>query len=197
MTSISAIATAINELAPDHPIGKLQELRTKMKQLKRTASVIFDISRKSVNEKEGWAFHTGGREEIQFNIGIERKQDRFRFGVAFSLEPSRSLHDIAPLLPKIERFNEFVRNNFEALDPFRMWVWRKNEIIKTDLPEFQAESCCLFRARRMTLPSLKGRLWERWGWTIGSCICARRCWITGRRRSCAIRRATTVCALQR
>ena len=132
MTSISAIATAINELAPDHPIGKLQELRTKMKQLKRTASVIFDISRKSVNEKEGWAFHTGGREEIQFNIGIERKQDRFRFGVAFSLEPSRSLHDIAPLLPKIERFNEFVRNNFEALDPFRMWVWRKNEIIKND-----------------------------------------------------------------
>lgn len=132
MTSISAIATAINNLAPEHQIGKLQELRTQMKELKRTTSVIFDLSRKSVNEKEGWAFHTGGREELQFNIGIEGKQNRFRFGVAFSLEPSRSLHDITPLLPKIERFNEFVRNNSEALDPFRMWVWRQNEIIKND-----------------------------------------------------------------
>lgn len=132
MTSISAIASAINDLAPGHQIGKLQELRTGMKGLKRTKSVIFDLSRKSVNEEEDWAFHTGGREELQFNIGIERKQNRFRFGVAFSLEPSRSLPDIAPLLPKIERFNEFVRLNSEAFDPFRMWVWRQNEIIKSD-----------------------------------------------------------------
>jgi hypothetical protein len=100
--------------------------------MERARTVIFDPARASVNEPDGWAFHTGGREELQFNIGIESQYERFRFGVAFSLEPSRSFPTIAPLVPKIERFDEFVRNNAHLLAPFRMWVRRKAEIIKED-----------------------------------------------------------------
>lgn len=132
MTGITAIAKKINDQAADYQIGQLQSLRMQMKGMKRTSSVIFNPSRKSVNEAEGWAFHTGGREELQFNIGIESHADRFRFGVAFSLEPSRSLPSIATLLPKIDRFNEFVRNNSSDMDSFRMWVWRGDKIIKPD-----------------------------------------------------------------
>ena len=132
MTGITAIAKKINDQAADYQIGQLQSLRMQMKGMKRTSSVIFNPSRKSVNEAEGWAFHTGGREELQFGIGIESHADRFRFGVAFSLEPSRSLPSIATLLPKIDRFNEFVRSNASDMDSFRMWVWRRDKIIKQD-----------------------------------------------------------------
>jgi hypothetical protein len=132
MTSIKAIANTINELALGHEFGQFQQLRSSLKGKKSVRSVIFDIGKKSVNEEEGWAFHTGGREELQFNIGIEETEGRFRYGVAFSLEPSQSLPTIDPLLPKIERFNEFVRIHSASLEGFRMWVWRKGKIIKQD-----------------------------------------------------------------
>ncbi|WP_263367050.1 hypothetical protein [Edaphobacter bradus] len=132
MTSIGKVASAINDLATKHPFGRFQELRKQVQGKKTTRSVIFDISKPSVNEDEGWAFHTGGREELQFNIGFEKEENRFRFGVAFSLETSRSLPSIDPLLPKIERFNEFVRLNSTTLEGFRMWVWRRRSIIKRD-----------------------------------------------------------------
>jgi hypothetical protein len=132
MPSISNIATAINEIAPSFEFGKLQQIRKRLKGMRRVPSVIFNISRKSVNEGEGWAFHTGGREELQFNIGIEKEEHRFRFGVAFSLEPSPSMTDISLFLPKIDRFNDYVRINSRELDVFRMWIRRDNEIIKPD-----------------------------------------------------------------
>src|ERR1035441_5500220 len=132
MTSISAIAMEVNRIAPSHEFGKLQKLRKQLRKLKHGRSMFFDVSKKSVNEEEGWAFHTGGREELQFNIGIEKEEGRFRFGVAFSLEPSRSLTNIDLLRPKIERFNEFIRLNAIDLSSFRMWIWRKGEIIIPD-----------------------------------------------------------------
>ena len=132
MTSIKAIATSINELADEHEFGQFQQLRSRLKGRTSVRSVIFNVNNKSVNEEEGWAYHTGGREELQFNIGFEEQEGRFRYGVAFSLEPSRSFTSIDPLLPKIERFNEFVRLNSAALSTYRMWVWREGSIIKRD-----------------------------------------------------------------
>lgn len=132
MKSISAIATSINELAHEHEFGGFQALRSQLRGSNRVRSVIFDINKKSVNEQEGWAYHTGGREELQFNIGFEEPRSRFRYGVAFSLEPSRAFTNIDPLRPKIERFNEFVRLNPAALANYRMWVWKNDHIIKED-----------------------------------------------------------------
>jgi hypothetical protein len=130
--SISAVANEINSRASEYEVGNLQSLRKQMKGLSRGRSIIFDTSKQSVNEAEGWAFHTGGREELQFNIGIESHLERFRFGVAFSLETSRSFPDITPLFGKIERFNEFLRHNESALEQFRMWIWCRDKIIKPD-----------------------------------------------------------------
>lgn len=132
MMSIKAIASSINELADNHEFGQFQELRSRLHGGKRVGSVIFNINNKSVNEEGGWAYHTGGREELQFNIGYEEQEERFRYGVAFSLEPSRAFTSIEPLLPKIERFNEFVRLNSAALSNYRMWVWGKGRILKRD-----------------------------------------------------------------
>lgn len=132
MTKIAKIANAINDRAANYEIGRLQDLRRRMKGLRKSSSVIFNVSKPSVNQVEGWAFHTGGREELQFNIGIESNFDRFRFGVAFSLEPSRTAPCIDPLLPKIDRFNEYVRHHGTDLESFRMWVWRKGKMIKPD-----------------------------------------------------------------
>ncbi|MGH2403364.1 MAG: hypothetical protein ACRDGN_02765, partial [bacterium] len=58
-----------------------------------------------------YAFHVGGRTELQFNIGEEERDGQavVRHGVAFSLELSQSLPSIEPLLPKIARFNDYVR----------------------------------------------------------------------------------------
>jgi len=132
MKSIKAVAKSLNQEATKHDFGKFQQVRSQLRGRSSARSVIFDIKNKSVNEEEGWAYHTGGREELQFNIGFEEQPSRFRYGVAFSLEPSRSFTTIEPLLPKIERFNEFVRLNSGLLANYRMWVFRHNSIIKQD-----------------------------------------------------------------
>lgn len=132
MPSITEIAEQINANASQYRIGQLQNIRRELKGLQRTPSGIFAPANKSVNEAEGWAYHIGGREELQFNIGFEEEFNRFRFGVAFSLEPSRSFPSIDPLLPKIECFNEFVRIQASELSDYRMWIWHLKKIIKLD-----------------------------------------------------------------
>jgi hypothetical protein len=64
-----------------------------------------------------YTFHKGGRTELQFNLGLEGGPEGpdFRYGVAFSFEPSQSLPSIEPLIPKVARFNEYVRENAEDL----------------------------------------------------------------------------------
>ncbi|MCX5950230.1 MAG: hypothetical protein NT158_03440 [Cyanobacteria bacterium] len=65
---------------------------------------------------------------MQFNTGWEKIDGvrRFRHGVAFSLEPSQALPSIDPLLPKVSRFNEFVRAYPYELARFRMWHFAGN-----------------------------------------------------------------------
>lgn len=43
---------------------------------------------------DSYAFHVGGRTELQFNIGLESGDEDLRYGVAFSLEnqPDASRH---------------------------------------------------------------------------------------------------------
>ena len=68
MKSITEIALAINAQSPSYQIGSLQQLRKQLKGLERSRSVIFDTGRPSVNESEGWAFHTGGRDDADADI---------------------------------------------------------------------------------------------------------------------------------
>lgn len=123
--NIPAIAKNLNELAAPHPIGKLQDIRTELKKLShRPGDKIFSTHTTS----EKWAFHHGGRTELQFNIGAEGdNNDDLRYGVAFSFEPSRSLKSIDVLVPKVKFFNDFMDLNADEFSDMRMWHYRGRE----------------------------------------------------------------------
>lgn len=133
MNSISEIAVALNLGADRYEIGRLQQLRSEFTGRRQMRATIFDVPSKGVNEKENWAYHYGGRSEVQFNIGIEEALERFRFGLAFSLEPSQFVRDVVDQLsPKIERFNELVISEPDLFLPWRMWIWRKGQRLSPD-----------------------------------------------------------------
>lgn len=120
MASIAEIATQLNTRSEGRPIGALQELRRQLHAKDRVpTNQIFH--RRSIFGH--YAYHFGGRTELQFNIGFEtiESQENLRDGVAFSLKLNRNLPEIGPLVPKIARFNEFIRNYPDELSDFRMW----------------------------------------------------------------------------
>lgn len=118
--TLREIADRLNKNSNRYKIGKLQYLRKEIKNLgKRMTGPIF--SQKSV--KEDYAFHCGGRPELQFNIGIE--EQGFRHGVAFSFETSRSFPSIDELAEKVKYFNEYLTANPSDFEGFKMWVWQK------------------------------------------------------------------------
>lgn len=119
LPSLQEIVVEVDRLAPAHPIGVLQDLRKTFRGLGRKPTRnVFDWAR-----DPSWTFHVGGRDELQFNLGIEEPVLGLdlRYGVAFSLELSQSLPTIDPLLPKIALFNDFVREHPERLGGLQMW----------------------------------------------------------------------------
>jgi hypothetical protein len=122
MLTIKQIAEEINNRSKNFKIGKLQNLRKKIKNLKKqTGKKIFIDTTIFKN----YAFHYGGRRELQFNIGIEN-DGYIRYGVAFSLEKSRSLPDITILYPKIKKFNEFIRLYSKEYSDMMLWYHDEN-----------------------------------------------------------------------
>src|SRR5262245_59817117 len=98
------IAEKLNELAQDHPIGELQEIRGR-------GGDLFRINAKSTQDE--WAYHWGGRTELQFNICLVDGRE-FRHGVAFSFKESREYKAnelMLSLRPIVERFNRFMRKH--------------------------------------------------------------------------------------
>jgi hypothetical protein len=80
--TIESIAEEIDRLAESHEIGRLQEIRG------RSHRRIF--GNKTI--KSTYAYHWGGQQELQFNIGFEAEGTKLRHGVAFSVESSPSFH---------------------------------------------------------------------------------------------------------
>jgi hypothetical protein len=117
---IPAIANRLNELASGHLIGGLQDIRTRLKHFdRRPGSKIF--STQTIFER--WAFHHGGRTELQFNIGYYDgdNNDDMRHGVAFSFETGQTLPTIDVLVPKVKFFNDYIEANAEDFRDMRMW----------------------------------------------------------------------------
>ena len=128
--SLMGISQEIERRAEAREIGRLQEIRKTLKGKARLPyRSIFHPD--TIKEKDGYAFHYGGRTELQFNIGSE-PNDMFRHGVAFSLEPSQTLPDITLLLPKIKRFNEFLTIHPQEFSDMTMWHWVKGERKQSD-----------------------------------------------------------------
>lgn len=117
---VGPIARNLNTRAAPYAIGHLQDIRMRLRGFsKRPSSDIFT----SHTIHPHWAFHYGGRTELQFNIGLERVSDvdELRHGVAFSFEPSQSLPSIDVLIPKVRLFNDFMRLYPEHYGDMRMW----------------------------------------------------------------------------
>jgi hypothetical protein len=116
----------IEAAAGNYAIAGLQALRARNRGLTRVRKTLFGNRQLGAD----WAFHYGGRDELQFNVGLDLFPDQrraFRAGVAFSFEPSRSLPDIDVLVPKVARFNAYLRDNPEAFEGMTMWHWQDDE----------------------------------------------------------------------
>jgi len=131
--NIATLAEEINRRSANRRIGCLQEIRKNLHSLTRlparsifAAQSIFD----------GYAFHWGGRTELQFNIGYEQPEDtpEIRYGVAFSLETSQTLPDIQILIPKVGKFNEFLVIYPNEFHDMRMWHYRAEDRSEDYMP---------------------------------------------------------------
>ena len=116
--TMSAIAYELNERATAHSIGKLQWIRARLQEKRRACTKIFTDS----TIHPTFAFHHGGRPELQFNIGFEERPEgtELRYGVAFSFKINLSLRTIAPLIPKVRLFNDFIRSHPGRFSDMRM-----------------------------------------------------------------------------
>jgi hypothetical protein len=75
---------------------------------------------------DGYAFHKGGLSELQFNAGFE-DDGFFRYGVAFSIQPTQSVRDpVSTLRSKIRAFNA-VLDEFPVLQTLGMWWYDHGE----------------------------------------------------------------------
>lgn len=121
---IKNIAVELNKRAKNFKINNLQNIRKEIKGLERRAgSDIFNIQ--TIDSNGNWAFHYGGRKEIQFNIGIDNisGKNQLRYGLAFSLEESQSLPDISILYPSIRKLNILIQEEPYLFQKYKMWVW--------------------------------------------------------------------------
>lgn len=126
MTPIEEIARELNVRAGKRNIGRLADIRKSLPGRRTTRRELFPDS--NVKTEGRYAFHHGGRKELQFNIAFEEFQGEvlFRHCVAFSLESSQYFHpeDVrSNLFPKITRFNDFVAERADDFSDMRMWHW--------------------------------------------------------------------------
>jgi hypothetical protein len=119
--SLSSIIAEIERRAQHRQIGRLQQIRKGLKRRSRLAGTSIFNSRTTFGED--YAYHYGGREELQFNVGRD-KPGMFRHGVAFSFEPSRTLpNPEEALLSSVRRFNEFIQLHPAEFSDMSMWDW--------------------------------------------------------------------------
>ncbi len=69
--NIEVLAERINDAATVYQVGELQQLRAKLHGKRARTTKIFHKG--TIFPK--YAFHDGGRTELQFNIGIESRED--------------------------------------------------------------------------------------------------------------------------
>ena len=154
--NITTLAEQINEAATEYKVGALQQLRKKLGKNPRTNKI---FTKSTI--KDTYAFHDGGRTELQFNVGLELRSEQrwWRHGVAFSFEKSQTLPDPSVLRPVVRNFNSWVHSNADMLRGFRMWVWEKHghgrsedrppsEILNVDLEEAISKEKFVFLGTR-------------------------------------------------
>ena len=127
--SIQQITDAIEVKAADFEFGRLQEIRQRLKGLQRRSKTVF----RPTTIHDNYAFHYGGRTELQFNIGFESRENderMLRHGVAISLKRGSSINAIdESILNRIDRLNEYLELHADQFPDFQMynsWYHRKD-----------------------------------------------------------------------
>ncbi len=123
---LTPIVERIEKAALGHPFGRLQEIRNRIKSIGRVHSRIFPPRSTFEKGDRSYAFHLGGRRELQFNVGFEDEGRILRHGVAFSFEGNRNLTDLDLLSPSVSRFNEFISINSDSLSDLSMWHFERS-----------------------------------------------------------------------
>jgi len=122
MEDLSEIVTAIEQKLAGTPLADFYAERRKLNGGNKWRGPLLLIQRNGTQDRQGYAYHKGGREELQFNVGFEKGGTHFRYGVAFSLESGQDLPDpAAALAPKILQFNRLIQH-FPELSRLKMWV---------------------------------------------------------------------------
>ncbi len=126
--NIKEIALKINEISSSKKssFSSLQEIRSKY--LDNNPRTWYPFADYSI--KENYAFHSGGRNELQFNIGEDyiNGENVFRFGIAFSLEQNQSLQDPINVFKNVVfRFNKFVLDNPNYFNGFTSWYYANSD----------------------------------------------------------------------
>ncbi|WP_441255670.1 hypothetical protein [Tardiphaga sp. 285_C5_N1_2] len=155
---IRSIAHEINAQANSYAIGALQKMRKELRGLsRRPGSDIF--SDQTIHPH--WAFHRGGRSELQFNIGLEdhRGEQELRHGVAFSFELSQALPSIDVLVPKARLFGEYLQLCPDLYADMRMWDYRDGEPSGDYppgpvVPELVRPGCFVFLGKRQPIGAI-------------------------------------------
>jgi hypothetical protein len=125
MKTLHDMVKEINAAAVDYAMRDFQEIRRKIHGLSHTKTAEIFTSQTTQDDR---AFHSGGRKEIQFNIGFEgNENDWLRFGLAFSLEPSQALPDPLILKPKVLKLNEYIQENQSELEDTRFWYYFEDQ----------------------------------------------------------------------
>ncbi|MBI5354697.1 MAG: hypothetical protein HZB50_18805 [Chloroflexi bacterium] len=152
-----AIVVEVNSRAKDYQISSLQEIRKKLKGKRSLMKNIFT----SQTTFDRYAFHHGGRKELQFNIAIENRDgmDELRFGVAFSFVVNQSLPSIDVLKPKVRLFNEFMELYPDEYADMLMWSSTKREQSpkyepKPIPPELVTNGIFVFLGKLQLLPNI-------------------------------------------
>jgi hypothetical protein len=121
MKKLSVIAEEINVAAVGYKMKDFQEIRCRIHGMlhPKTRNI---FTPQTIHDN--WAFHSGARnkKEIQFNIGFEGdRKEYLRYGLAFSLEASRTLPNPLVLKPKILKLNDYIQENLSELEDIRFW----------------------------------------------------------------------------
>lgn len=116
--NLNGILAELNECASNYRFGCLQDIRVKGRGLKRPRSW---RPFPKTSQGKAYAYHVGGREELQFNIGEDN--GLLRWGIAISLETSRSFHDMTKLRTKLGKFSSVLESQSNQLYGlgFEMW----------------------------------------------------------------------------
>lgn len=126
--TVKEIAEKLNEkaIADGYQISKLPELRKLHLNKKVLPNKIF-TGQTIFDDVHKYAFHHGGRDEMQFNFGEEEVGGRryTRCGLCFSLEASQSLPDpVNDLEPFRKRFNQCIDKHATFFRRFKAWYFK-------------------------------------------------------------------------